>query len=209
MTAGEISWQWRDDKVNLQKLNVKVFVEQPNQIRLTDFIAVFHAWIQATDGVYHDVADYSHMKDGPGIILVAREAHVSMDETGGRRGLLYSQKTPLTGTPQEKLCAVLRSALENCRRLANEPALEARLRFRFDEVEIAVNDRLAVPNTKESFESLKPDFEKVAGWLFGPAGYALAHKEDPRQRFTVTMHAAQPTSLEALFTKLNAEAKGF
>jgi hypothetical protein len=208
MTAGEISRQWRDDKVNLQKLNVKVFVEQPNQIPLTEFIDVFHGWIQATDGVYHDVADYSHMKDGPGIVLVAREAHVSMDETGGRRGLLYSRKTPLPGTAQQKLAAMLRFALENCRRLTNEPALKARLRFRADEVEIAVNDRLAAPNTKESFETLKPDLDRAARRLFGTVGYALTHKEDSRQRFTVTMRAARLLSLEALFTNLSAEANG-
>jgi hypothetical protein len=192
--------------MNLQKLNVKMFVQQPNDIPPTDFIAVFHAWIQATDGVYHDVADYSHMQNGPGIVLVAREAHVSMDETGGRRGLLYSRKTPLPGTMQQKLCAIVRSALENCRRLTNEPALKARLRFRADEVEIAVNDRLAVPNTKQSFETLKPDLDRAARRLFGEVGYALTHKEDARQRFTVTMRAARPLSLEALFTNLNAEA---
>lgn len=193
--------------MDLQKLNVKLFVQQPNNIPLTDFIAVFHGWIQATDGIYHDVADYSHMQDGPGMVLVAREAHVSMDETGGRRGLLYSQKTPLPGTNQEKLCAVLRAALENCRRLTNEPALEAKLCFRINEVEIAVNDRLAVPNTKQSFDTLKPDFDSAARRLFRPVGYALTHKADSRQRFTVTIHAAQPMSLEALFTNLNAAAK--
>lgn len=192
--------------MDLQKLNVKLFVQQPNDIPLADFVAVFHGWIQATDGVYHDVADYSHMQDGPGIVLVAREAHVSMDETGGRRGLLYSQKTPLPGTAQQKLCAVLRSALENSRRLTSEPALKGRLGFRSDQVEIAVNDRSAVPNTKESFETLKPDLDRAARRLFGPVGYALNHKENLRQRFTVTMRAARPMGLEALFTNLNAEA---
>ena len=42
--------------MELQKLNVKFFVEKPDSIPLTDFIDVFHNWIQATDGVYHDVA---------------------------------------------------------------------------------------------------------------------------------------------------------
>src|SRR3970040_2096363 len=107
--------------MDLQKLNVKIFVEQPNDIPLSDFIDVFHGWIQATDGIYHDVADYSHMQAGPGIVLVAREANMSIDETGGRRGLLHSQKVSMTGTNQEKLCAVFRIALENCRRLMDAP----------------------------------------------------------------------------------------
>ena len=70
--------------MELQKLSVKWFVEQPNTVPLTDFIDIFHSWIQATDGVYHDVADYSHMHVGPGIVLVANEANVSIDESDYR-----------------------------------------------------------------------------------------------------------------------------
>ena len=68
--------------MELQKLNVKFFMEQPNRVALADFIEIFHGWIQATDGIYHDVADYSHMQAGPGIVLVANDANVSVDETG-------------------------------------------------------------------------------------------------------------------------------
>ena len=62
------------EEMELQKLNVKIFVEGPNAVPLTDFIEIFHGWIQATDGVYHDVADYSHMQAGPGVVLVANGA---------------------------------------------------------------------------------------------------------------------------------------
>ena len=194
--------------MNLQKLSVKFFVEQPNDVPLADFIDIFHGWIQATDGVYHDVADYSHMQNGPGIVLVAGEANVSIDETGGRRGLLYGQKARLTGTNREKLCAVFRSALENCRRLANEPTLKGKLNFSFDEVEITVNDRLSVPNTNESFELLKPDFDAVAARLFEKVNFASRHKEDPGQRFSVAISALKPPSCDALIANLGAEAKG-
>ena len=63
--------------MELQKLAVKILVVEPNVIPLTDFIDVFHGWIQATDGAYHDVADYSHMHAGPGIVLIANDANVS------------------------------------------------------------------------------------------------------------------------------------
>ena len=93
--------------MELQKINIKVFTVEPNNVPLTDFIDIFHSWIQATDGVYHDVADYSHMQAGPGIVLVADDANVSIDETSNRRGLLYSQKTKLSGSNVEKLSTVL------------------------------------------------------------------------------------------------------
>ncbi len=79
--------------MELQKLNVKFFVEQPNAVPLTDFIEIFHWWIQATDGVYHDVADYSHMQAGPGIVLVANDANVSIDESGESARLAVQSKS--------------------------------------------------------------------------------------------------------------------
>ncbi len=133
--------------MELQKINVKFFVEQPNAIALTDFIEIFHSWIQATDGVYHDVADYSHMQAGPGIVLIANDANVSIDESGARRGLLFSQKAPLAGSNQEKLRAVIRAALDNCRKLEAEPALRGKLRFAANEAVVSVNDRLVGENS--------------------------------------------------------------
>ena len=52
--------------------------------------------------MYHDVADYSHMHAGPGIVLVANDANVSIDESDDRRGLLYSRKSPLSGSNLRK-----------------------------------------------------------------------------------------------------------
>ena len=193
--------------MDLQKLNVKFFVEQPNHVPLTDFIGVFHGWIQATDGLYHDVADYSHMQHGPGIVLVARDANVSIDETAGRRGLLYSRKAPLPGTHQKKLYAVFLAVLENCQRLADEPKLKGKLGFCFDEAEITVNDRLAAPNVPESFGLLKPDLDAVAGRLFDKVGFQLYRNEDPRQRFSVTIRALAPVGFDTMLAHLRSEAQ--
>src|SRR6478672_3595305 len=103
--------------MELQKINIKVFTVEPNDVPLTDFIDVFHSWIQATDGIYHDVADYSHMHAGPGIVLVANSANVGIDETGNRRGLLLTQKTHVNGSNSQALKETLRNALESCRKL--------------------------------------------------------------------------------------------
>jgi hypothetical protein len=171
--------------MELQKLNVKLFVEQPNSIPLTDFIEIFHSWIQASDGVYHDVADYSHMQAGPGIVLVANDAHVSIDESGNRRGLVFSQKTSLTGSNQAKLRTVLRRALENCRKLEAEPALRGKLRFAANEAVFSLNDRLLGENSQQAFAALKGDVEAVAAQLFGGAVVRVARDEDARQRLNV------------------------
>ena len=191
--------------MELQKINVKVFTAEPNNIPLTDFIDIFHNWIQATDGVYLDVADYSHMQAGPGIVLVADDANVSIDETGNRRGLLYSQKGKLSGSNLEKLSTVLRSALENCQRLEEEPALRGKLRFAGNQVEILVNDRLVAPNTSDAFEEIRPEIDFLARRLYATTNFTLLRNhEDPRHRLNVTLSTPLSFETKTLLNNLQA-----
>ena len=188
--------------MELQKINIKFFAADSHNPPLTDFIDLFHGWIQATDGIYHDVADYSHMQAGPGIVLVAHDANVSIDETDNRRGLLYNQKTRLLGSNQERLRHVCRAALENCLRLEEEPALRGQLRFLGGEAAILLNDRLLAPNTEESFREIKPEIEFLARALFGGANFTLTRNRDPRQRLSVFIKAARPVDLKQLLRNL-------
>ncbi len=191
--------------MDLQKLTVKFFTVPPDSMPLTDFIEIFHGWIQATDGIYHDVADYSHVKSGPGIVLIAQQANLHIDETGARRGLLYCHKAPLSGSNQERLRTVLRTALENCRRLERETALKGKIKFSGDEVLITLNDRLLTPNDIETYEKLKPELERIAAELFRPAKATIDHKQDTRQRFSVAIRTFEPLSLDSLIANLSAE----
>jgi len=190
--------------MELQKLNVKFFVEQPNPIALTDFIEIFHSWIQATDGVYHDVADYSHMQAGPGIVLVANDANVSIDESGSRRGLLFSQKAPLAGSNKDKLRAVLRAALESCRKLEAEPALRGKLRFAANEAVISLNDRLLGENSQEGFDAVKGDVEAVAKQLFGGGAVSLARDSDARRQLKFHVKSSVAVDVQRALENLPA-----
>jgi hypothetical protein len=190
--------------VDLQKLNVKLFVEPPNAVPLTDFIEIFHGWIQATDGIYHDVADYSHMQAGPGIVLVANDANLSIDESDKRRGLLYSRKSPLGGSNVEKLRAVLRCGLENFRKLEREPRLNGKFRLLGDEALIAVNDRLTAPNTDESFAAVAPQIEAVAKHVFAGAEISLEREPDRRRKFAVRVKASRSFTADELLRRLQS-----
>ena len=181
--------------MELQKLNVKFFVEQPDKVALTEFIEIFHSWIQATDGVYHDVADYSHMHAGPGIVLVANSANISIDESGARRGLLFSQKAPLTGSNQDKIRTVLRAALDNCRKLEAEPALKGKLRFAANEAVLSVNDRLVGENSQLAFDALRGDVEAVAKQLFGGANVTVARDAESRRQLNVQVKSGTGVDL--------------
>jgi len=193
--------------MDLQKLNVKVFIERSEGIALTDFIDIFHGWIQASDGDYHDVADYSHMQAGPGIVLVANDANVSIDETENRRGLLFNQKSRMSGTNQEKLRTVFEAALENCRKLEAEPALRGKLRFATGEALISVNDRLRAVNSPDFFKAIRSEVEAFAKRLFGDGTVALDGNGDSRRRLSVRLKTGVPTDLQSLLNNLRHNYK--
>jgi hypothetical protein len=189
--------------MELQKLNVKLFVESPNAVPLTDFIEIFHSWIQASDGVYHDVADYSHMQAGPGIVLVANDGNISIDESDNRRGLLYSQKSALSGSNQERLRTVLRFGLENFRKVEREPILGGRFKLLGNEAVIAVNDRLFWPNTQESFAAVVPEIERLAKTVFADADVSLEREPEERKKFAVRIQASRSFAVDELLDRLN------
>ncbi|MGH7931023.1 MAG: hypothetical protein ACREQV_24895 [Candidatus Binatia bacterium] len=191
--------------MDLQKLNVKLFVEQQDAVGLTEFIEIFHSWIQASDGVYHDVADYSHMHAGPGIVLVARDGNLSIDESDNRRGLLYSRKSPLHGSNQERLRTVLRSNLESFRKLERDPRLAGKFKLLGDEALIAINDRLTWPNTKESLAAIAPELELLAGTVFGGAAISLEREPEERGKFAVRIKASGSFAVDELLDRLDRD----
>src|SRR3990167_10318514 len=118
--------------MELYRLGVKFFVGNPASVSLPGFIPIFHTWIQKQIVEGHlliDVHDYSHIHQGPGILLVAHEGNFSLDMGEGRPGLLYYRKQP-----GADFAAVIQSALRACRLLEEEPVLKGRLRFRNDEL---------------------------------------------------------------------------
>jgi hypothetical protein len=184
--------------MELQRIEFKFFAVEHEAVALAAFIDLFHGWIQAGDGVYHDVADYSHMHQGPGVVLVAHDANLSIDETGGRRGLLFRQKARLEGTSQQRLARVFHAALENCRRLQAEPALQGKLEFRFDEFEITINDRLLAPNTEEGYRALEADIEPFVGRLFGAVPVSRQRASDARRRVCLRIRPTVSVDVAAL-----------
>ena len=171
--------------MDLYKIGVKIFVTNPQVVDLHDFIPVFHGWIQQQKIGGHqliDVHDYSHVHHGPGILLVAHEGNFSMDQEGGRLGLLYCRKRPLEGGLEANLKSVLQTALQAAKILESEPGLNG-IKFRADEVLVVTNDRLLAPNDAAARAKIEP----VIARALGKATLA-PQAADPRERlaFVVT-----------------------
>ena len=190
--------------VNLQKLNVKFFLSAPSEVSLTAFIDVFNRWIQESEGEYYDLADYSHVPAGPGILLVAHEANISIDNSGNRLGLLYNQKQPLQGSNQEKLRFAFKKALEACLKVESEPSLKGKIAFQAKESQLCVNDRLLAPNTDETFQAIAGEVHALARLLFRGSRYSVQRcAQDGRQRFSISLKAEESFNVRALLENLN------
>ena len=108
--------------MELQRIGMKMYCREGGAIPLVEFIPIFHRWIQEglTDTLLIDVADYSHVVDGPGILLAAGEGNFGLDENRGRRGLVYYQKTDQDGAPDARLAEICKRVVLACKQLESE-----------------------------------------------------------------------------------------
>ena len=190
--------------MNAQKLAIKLFLRDPSQAHGLKLVPVFQQWIQLhalDDHLLIDVADYDHVIDGPGTVLVAHEANLALDSTGGRPGLLYQRKQPLPGPFADRLATVFRYTLEAAARLEQHPGL----RFRTDEITVRIADRLLAPNTPETFEAVRRDLEAFTLKLFGPKSpLEITHTPAPNKLFEVTIKSATAATVGDLLTRLQS-----
>jgi hypothetical protein len=168
----------------MQHVNIKIFAKQGQNVDVADAIPVFHRWIQRRDlpELLIDVADYSHVPAGPGVLLIAHEANYSLDYTRDQLGLLYNRKAVGSGNAQEQLRQAYDAALTACGRLEQEPEFAGALRFDPAHLEIVFNDRLLHPNTDESWREVQPDTQRFFDGIFGAGQYSLERQGEPRER---------------------------
>lgn len=180
--------------MDLHKFCVKFFAEDPSAVKLDAFIPVYHRWIQkqAVEGMLVDVADYGHLPQSPGVLLVAHEADYCMDAMEGPLGLLYNRKSASAGRLSDRITSAFRAALGACVKLENEPEFLGKLKFKAGAPVFIANDRLNAPNTEEAFQALRSDLAAALAKVF-PSNFELRRASpDPRNRLTVQITSAEP-----------------
>ena len=143
------------------KFGIKLFFANQRDRELTGFIPVFHGWIQRQALPGHlliDVHDYSHVHHGPGILLVANEANLSIDEAEGRRGLVYIRKQPAS------LPEIVAAARQAAKLLTEEQGVQ----FEAGGFEVFINDRLQTPRASHIADAV--------------GGNVTPKQTDPRER---------------------------
>jgi hypothetical protein len=159
------------------KIAVKVFASQCD-LSNEQFVPIFHHWIQNESVPGHrliDVADYGHVVNGPGTVLISSEANFYTDRAEGRLGILYSRKLPLPGSFQDRLKAAIQEALKAADRLEKDPGAQGKVKFKTDEILIRLNDRLLAPPNEQTVAASRGDVEAAAKRFFGQTAQVEGH----------------------------------
>ena len=177
-----------------KRFAIKYFVKGDVTFDLSMLVPIFQRWIQehAVEGLLIDVADYKHVFQGPGIVLIGHEGDYGFDLRDGRPGLLYTRKRELGTSLADDLRLALRLAQQASRKLESESALNG-LQFDHDYAEILFFDRLNTPNTPEVFASLHDMLNEIAPSVAANAE-VQSIEADPRKPLTVRVglaHAAE------------------
>ena len=191
--------------IELQHVNVKLLVKDSQGLDVELLVPIFHGWIQ--EKVFEDrlldIADYRHVIDGPGVILIGFEGDYSVDDTDGRRGIRYNRKVAFEGSNQDRLKQAAKSALQAAQRLETETTLGDKLQFNGQGIEVFINDRLLAPNNEKTRAGVKADFDQFFQKLFAGVDYSLSYEENPRRLLTVNAKASRPFTVADLLKNLS------
>jgi len=198
--------------MNPKRLSLKLFATRAiPRDELHRFIGVFHRFIQeaAVPGLLIDVADYAHVPAGPGTLLVSSEANLHMDRWDGRLGLSYVRKLPIARATsfRDRVRAVIAETVRAAATLEQEAVVAGRLKFRTDELQIRVHDRLLAPNTTETYGAVKGELGEVLAELLPGVSLTVEHHPDPLKLFEVRVKAVgSAPSLDQILQSVGTRA---
>lgn len=185
--------------MNSEKLQIKFFAKPNPDFDIEAVVPVFHRFIRehAFDELMIDVADYKHVDQGPGIVLVGDANDYYLDEGEGRPGLLFSRKRH--GAPAEgRVREAFTRALKACTLLEAAPELGGKLTFSTDEILVRLPDRLRAPNDDAGFAEALRDWGPALDRLYGAGGYSIQRGAASPEPLSLRVKAKLAPSLAAL-----------
>ena len=190
---------------DLQRLQIRIGSNAPPTLNLDPFITIFGRWRkqEGHPAEWVDMADYAHVPQGPGIMLIGQRCNFSFDMGGPGPGILYVAKKGLGGSHPARIL----SAIEWCLALSNllvaEEEFPAGVRLRTDSLELRFHDRMETPNTDSTDEQLLPAIRQVLDTLFSQGDYQLVPQTDRNQLYGVSAQASKAEPLSVLLDRLS------
>ena len=164
-------------------------------------IATFHQWIavHAVDEVLIDVADYSHVPGGPGVVLIGSDYNDSVAARGQQLELACFCKRNTPG--DNPLLTTLRRLLEACC-LLQGPLRECEVQWHAATVEVTLFDR----KLTEHYPFRTAEFAWLVAEHLGTACGERPHVTVAVGTARPTVHAAwvSPTPVDDLLERLRS-----
>jgi len=185
----------------VQKVQVKLFSNANADVE--GYVPVLHRWIRdnVLGELVIDVVDYSHVADGPEVVLIGHASDYAIDRGGGKLGLLYSNKREPES--DDAFTAALAKALRAASLLEREEGPKQKLAFRTDELVLRVADRLNAPNTDATLTELQPKLRAALDRVYGAGTYELARVGTPKELFGVLVRAKSSASVGELLARVS------
>ena len=176
--------------MQLEKFGVKLFLNSNGNYDSKDFIPIFHSWIQENVVSAHlliDVADYSHIQDGPGTMLIAHEGNFSLDQESLQPGIMYMRKTEIAGSFKERFNKVLSTVIKAANRL-NDNNISKQVDFTPNSFRFITNDRLYAENTADNQDLYKQKIQKVLDGKYPDSQFEFGDVSDENERLAFTVN---------------------
>lgn len=188
--------------INLQNVQWKLHLDESTVGNHHDWFKVFGTWIVGSPEVFVDVADYSHVTDGPVIFLSGHNEAYTLDKTTGRHGLLYERRQPVETANPETLHDSLKTTLAHAALVEGDATFKVKPKFLAGDVKFIVNNRAIAPNNDATLAALKPELDALFSKVYGAGNYTLEREQDARQRFMVHVKAKSAVTVAEALSKL-------
>ncbi|HEY2409147.1 MAG TPA: hypothetical protein VGI10_24245 [Polyangiaceae bacterium] len=187
-----------------ERFQIKLFLDPKSHVELEALVPVFHRFIRdkVLPELMIDVVDYSHVHDGPGVVLIGHESDYYVGKLDGVLGLVYSRKRAAPA-PDARLKDGLRRLLNVARLLEHASDLKPAAQFRRDELTLRATDRLRAPNSADVAAELGKELQQ---FLVPFGGATVERIADAKGAVGVRAALKAAPNLEAWLEQLGGPA---
>ncbi len=187
-----------------KRISIKFYAGALPGFDITQAVPVFHRWVREhsiANELLIDVADYKHVVDGPGVLLVGHEADYGLALVDDRLELSYTRKRDVGDTLAGVFHTLFAQSLNAASLLESAPEL-AGLRVHTDKADIAILDRLHFANSDAGANAIGQVLKDVLAAVYSDGATLQRLANDPRQPLTVQVSAPGAGSSAALAARL-------
>jgi hypothetical protein len=190
--------------MDLQRIDLKVFLDAPDGVKFEPVLTVFDRWRQQTDhpSDWVDLADYGHMQQGPVILMAGKRDRIAVDTNLPGVGILVQTQKGLSGSIEERFVEAFRRHLTMSTELTSAPEFPSAAAVRGGDWLVTINDRLQFPNNDATDQAVRSGLVAAMDRLFGDSGYNLERDTDPQRRYAYRVTAEGNPTLAELAAKL-------